>query len=76
MSDSVATPFPSRGEYKLKLNPARGSERFSGWRFIKRLGFHELKYRKRSGKLSFRYLKGPFKISRTDLTKQDSVSAM
>ena len=28
------------------------------------------------GKLSFRYLKGPFKISRTDPMKKDSVSTV
>ena len=41
---------------------------FSGWRYIKGKGFHVLKYtEKRAGKLSLRYLKGPFKISRSRL---------
>ena len=37
------------GRLRLKGVP------FSGWRYIKGKGFHELKYRKGLGKLTFRY---------------------
>lgn len=33
----------------------------SGWGYMEGQPFYELEYRKRSGKLSFIYLQGPFK---------------
>ena len=40
----------------------KGVVPFSGCRYVERKGFQELK----NTRLSFSYLKGPFKISRTD----------
>ena len=49
----------ARGEGVLPIMDYTGSLRpkgvpFSGWRYIKGKGFHELKYRKGLGKLTFR----------------------
>ena len=44
---------------------------FSGWRFYKWVGISRSEAKKRVGKLSFRYLNGNFKVSRTETTIKD-----
>ena len=55
-------------DYTGRLHPKEVP--FSGWRYIKGQGFDKLKYREEWGKLSFRYLKGPFKISVREYIKR------
>ena len=45
--------------YMGRLRP--NGVHLSGWMYIKVYGFPKLKYREGLGKLSFRYLKAPFK---------------
>ena len=48
------------GIYEKTAPERRPFSDFSSWRY----GFHEMKYRKGYERLSFRYLKRPFKVPR------------